>query len=501
MKITRRILGALILAVTISHGAFSQPVNPGFPADFEDLKAPIPFDSLVELMAWADTKDHITVTEAGKSGEGRPLFLVHLNRGGESAPWRVLFIGAQHGDEAAGRDALTYMIRSIAQNPKSLPRNVDLWIMPNVNPDGAVADRRTNSLRADMNRDHRLLEQVEVQTIHDVARRLQPHVSVDCHEFARDSRDYKDKGWDEWPIIMMDTAANPIYGRANYEAGMRWIEGAHPAMKKKGINYVRYNLGGPPPHEEQRYSTLEPDDARNGLAMYGGLSFIIESGVKRADPNGDLPRRIEAYHVLLDRFLTHSEDFRRDIRMIAESRKAPLPEFIATNYFWGTATDVRTVEYPVIDTATQKELIIRTGNFHQDRIIKDVVAAPRAYVIAAQHAELYGALLTRHGIPFEVLDAEKEIVAEQCTLDAVEPAEDPIYNRFSGRQIVSREDAKPHTFAAGSLVVRLDPPYARRAVLAIEPCLLYGLYKDAAYFETVDKETKVIPVYRVMEGK
>src|SRR4051812_13572069 len=71
----------------------------------------------------------------GRSLEGRPIQAVEVgNRSGT----RVLVVGCIHGDEIAGisiADALAHLA----------PRDLDLWIVPDLNPDGVAAGTRQNA--------------------------------------------------------------------------------------------------------------------------------------------------------------------------------------------------------------------------------------------------------------------------------------------------------------------------------------------------------------------
>jgi hypothetical protein len=467
------------------------PLNP------RDLRHPVRYAELEQYLGKADALPHVTVTREMQTSAGRSVFLVHLDRGGDPArKWRVLFVGQQHGDEPAGKDALAVLIRQIAERPELLPRDVSLWVMPMSNPDGAEADKRRNGAGADLNRDHALLEQPETRAIHAVARRVMPHVAVDCHEFSRDSRDYANKGWSEWPLIMMDTANHPLYSDEVYRAGVRRVEGAAPLMRRLGFNYTRYYLGDAPPDTEWRHSTLEPDDARNGIGAYGGLSFIIESGVTRgaADPDADLGLRAAAYHALLKRFLVSNA---ADAAAIARARRAPAPDFLPVNTFWGSAGGLKTDVARVIEIATSRTLEIPTANFHRDRIVKAAVPAPAAYAVDAAAAPAFRELLSRHAIACEVLTAPLSLRAEKATLVRVEDKADPVYERYAGRAIVERAAPAPREFAAGTLLVRLAGPDARRAALLLEPCQLYGLYPYPAYRKLVAPDG-TMPVWRVV---
>jgi hypothetical protein len=105
-----------------------------------------------------DGKGPVTVSVEGRTAQGRGVYLVHLSTAPLRGPpsWKVLFYAQQHGDELSGKDALLYLVRDIARDPSLLPPDVDLWILPMMNPDGAEAGTRRNaSGRGPQPRPHR----------------------------------------------------------------------------------------------------------------------------------------------------------------------------------------------------------------------------------------------------------------------------------------------------------------------------------------------------------
>ena len=484
----------LFLAFATACSAAVDPPNP-----YPGLR-PASYEEMLETLRKADEHEFVTVSEEAKTTTGRSVLLVRLNRGGEKAQWRLLFFGAQHGDEHAGKDALLKMIRDITASPERLPEDVDLYIVPMVNPDGCAADRRRNADGVDLNRDHIELSQPETQALHRIARRVMPHVSVDCHEFGRDSSDYAARGWDEWPLIMMDTANHPLFAPALYEAGLRWVNDAKGPMAEAGFNYCRYIVGDAPPDGEVRHSTVDMDDARNGLGAYGGLSFIIESGQKRGQPDAqaDLGLRVAAYEKLLWRFIevrTHRDS---DMVTVAAARQRPPGPVVPINYFWGrTAPGLEMIK--VVETATSNIIEVPAYNYMDTRVIKKSVPAASAYIVDASAAGPIGDLLGRHGLPFEVTSTPLVAEAERVRLVRLEDSEDRVYERYANRLIVERQKPSSCAFAAGSLRVDLGslPPLDRlRATLLLEPCRMYGLYQYAAFRSTVGPDG-VLPVARV----
>jgi protein MpaA len=81
----------------------------------------------------------------GTSVQGRPLVAYH--RKGSSQPTRrVVVFGVIHGDEQAGHLVIAALMSA------ALPADLDLWLIPTINPDGEAADSRQNANNVDLNR-------------------------------------------------------------------------------------------------------------------------------------------------------------------------------------------------------------------------------------------------------------------------------------------------------------------------------------------------------------
>ena len=79
----------------------------------------------------------------GTSIQGRPLEAIQM---GDPKGVTVVVIGVIHGNEEAGlliTDELVNM---------QVPKGVNLWVIPSMNPDGTVLNRRGNANRVDLNR-------------------------------------------------------------------------------------------------------------------------------------------------------------------------------------------------------------------------------------------------------------------------------------------------------------------------------------------------------------
>ena len=483
----------LALAWPCLAGSASAP----FPADHRAMRRSVTYEQMSAFLDAVAKPGFITITEEARSTEGRKVYLVRLNRGGAKARFKVFYYAQQHGDEVAGKDALLTLIRDIAARPTLLPEDVDLYVMPMLNPDGAEAHQRFNGAGADLNRDHLLLAQPETRALHRVARRIRPHLAVDSHEFGRDGEAFATKGWEAWPVITMDGCNHPLIPDYLKAAALEAVTTAAPLQARAGHAYQRYTVGGPPPDEEIRPSTSEVDDGRNSLGTLGALSFIIEAGVRHrsADPSADLGERVDGYR-LLYRHLLGDRPWRDRVRKLAErARREPLPPFIATNTFWANVGGKpRAVK--VRDLKTGRTLEVPTANAMTDLVVKGSVPTPRAYAIEAKVAARFIPVLEAQGLSWETLAAPRRARIERVQLLRIEEPYDDLYQRYKDRQIVERRPASDQDLPAGTLIVPLDQDLARRAIQVLEPCLLYGLYGYPGFRELAQPGTP-LPVSRV----
>ena len=161
--------------------------------------------------------------QLGRSEAGRPIVAV---RAGDPHGTRVLVFGCIHGNEGAGI--------AVARALERVHAHVDLWIVPNLNPDGYARGTRQDGRGVDLNANwssewdgggrpwdvyypgpHPFSER-ETRIARNLILRLRPSVTIWFHQ-------HMDLVWAWGP----STAAGRIYAHA---AGMRfyhhhWLDG------------------------------------------------------------------------------------------------------------------------------------------------------------------------------------------------------------------------------------------------------------------------------------
>lgn len=142
---------------------------------------------IVKLVDSLRTNPLFEVTTAGKSAQGRDIFLVKTGTGKKK-----IFMWAQmHGDEPTANAAL-FDLFNFLKNPgyykefrDSILANTTIWFMPLVNPDGAERFTRTNSQGIDLNRDAKNLATPEAKLLMSTFKKIKPHFAFNLHDQGR----------------------------------------------------------------------------------------------------------------------------------------------------------------------------------------------------------------------------------------------------------------------------------------------------------------------------
>jgi protein MpaA len=132
----------------------------------------------------------------GRSVDGRPIVAWELGATHPARPGAtvrtILVVGCIHGDECAGL-AITSALRR-----EAVSAGVRLWIVPEMNPDGAAAGTRQNAHGVDLNRNFPYLWQPIADPVYDsgpfpasepetraamrLVRRIRPAVTIWYHQ-------------------------------------------------------------------------------------------------------------------------------------------------------------------------------------------------------------------------------------------------------------------------------------------------------------------------------
>lgn len=144
---------------------------------------------LVAATACAATASSATARTVmlGRSWEGRPITAVEV---GDPTGVPVLVVGCVHGNETAGIAVARVLERRA-------PAGLDLWIVPDLNPDGVAAGTRQNAHGVDLNRNFPFrwrplggvyesgpgpLSEREARIAHALIERIHPRLTIWFHQ-------------------------------------------------------------------------------------------------------------------------------------------------------------------------------------------------------------------------------------------------------------------------------------------------------------------------------
>ena len=114
-----------------------------------------------ELQELADRYPQIAkLYSIGKSVENRDLWVIKIsdNVDQDEPEPEVKYVSTMHGDEVVGQEMMIYLVRHLLENYgkeswiTQLVNDLEIWIMPNMNPDGTYYKRRYNAKWIDLNR-------------------------------------------------------------------------------------------------------------------------------------------------------------------------------------------------------------------------------------------------------------------------------------------------------------------------------------------------------------
>ncbi len=175
----------------------------------------------LELISWAEMSPYATVQNLGTTVEGRDLDVVVVGRpvAGRKPVW---IIARQHPGESMAEWFIEGLLKRLLDSAEPVARKIRehavLYIVPNMNPDGAVrGNLRTNAAGRNLNREWRAPDPVMSPEVHLVRQAMEEtgcELFLDIH------------GDESLPYVFLATADEvPGFTAEMAEQQARFIEG------------------------------------------------------------------------------------------------------------------------------------------------------------------------------------------------------------------------------------------------------------------------------------
>ena len=285
----------LFMMLTIQSNAQSVPLHQELYEAYPSFQEPTIKDrrfkhaDIVPLIR--SLKAPFEVKTVGQSIEGRDIFLVKVGTG----ETRVLLWSQMHGNEPTATMAIMDLFRFFGQREEfaslidRLLRDLTIYFIPMLNPDGAEKFVRRNALGVDLNRDALRLQSPEAKILKHVRDSLEAGWGFNLH----DQGTYYAAG--DHPKQASISLLAPAFNEA------RDINpGREDALKL----IVRMNevLQQFIPGKVGRYSDeFEPRAFGDNIQKWGTRTILIESGGLNGDPEKQELRRLN-FVILLTAF-------------------------------------------------------------------------------------------------------------------------------------------------------------------------------------------------------
>jgi len=476
---------------------------------FPQAKKLTPYADMMDLLKKLDASSpKASLAMIGRTVQGRDIPALFLSSAAFAArrdqkPVVLLFC-QQHGNEPSGKEAALILAANLLGRDKKILEQLDLILVPCLNPDGSELRQRRNGNDRDLNRNHALLSEPETLALHRLFQQWFPEVALDVHEYGAVSQWWVGQGMIKNADEMLGSLSN-----LNIDAGIRSFsqDVFYPAIEEKvrkdGYILFPYIVGAPVENERLRFSTNDIDDGRQGLGIYNTLSFILE-GKGYGDMANELDRRSSAQLSAMTAFLhTAAAKGRQILDMVNPARAALLREvapgeraFVRMDYFPDPARP--SIAFPVFDLVKWQAEVRDWKPFEPLVKVKKSVSLPQAYVIPAAETSLLE-LLQRHQLRLWRLTAPASAALEKYrVLHAAARFEE----ERSMPEFDLEKTCEETGLASGDVVVFLNQRARLLIPLLLEPESSWGILTDTggspSQFSGYAQEGKIYPVMRLM---
>jgi hypothetical protein len=455
------------------------------------------YDEVIEILrraADADSRMHYTTFGYTMEGRALPLLVVGDVRDAspeavhQSGKLRVYLQGNIHGGEVPGKEALLILVRELATGAHAgWADDLVLLVGPIYNADGNEAIRLTNRPRQhgpiggmgtrpnaqgyDLNRDHMKLDSPEGRSVTRFMTAYDPHVSVDLHTTNGTRHAYH---------LTYSPPLHPATPAA-IDAFLRdeWLPAVTERIRARdGWEFYHYgNVMGAPDGDDRAWVTF--DHRPRFGTNYGGVRNRF-SILSEAYAYLTLEERVRATYRFVEEVLDFAaarseriaaivaaEDARPLVGERIPVRAAPLASTEPVEILMGEVAEER---HPLTGAVLLRRLdVVRPERMREFIAFEGTAYArvPAAYLLPPELADVADRL-DAHGVRTRTLETERRVDAEAFMIDSTSVAEQEFQGR-NERTVWGSWTAGQRTLPAGTIVVPMDQPLARLAVLLLEP--------------------------------
>ncbi len=443
-------------------------------SNFENLTSYDELFSYVDELS-SNTKlmflDTLAISVEGKA---IPFLKVSSNEfGKDTNKVKVLIFAQQHGNEHSGKEALIAITKRIYESKMTyLLNEIDLLLIPQMNPDGSDKDKRRNGNDADLNRDHLILSQPETIGLHKLFAKYYPEVTLDIHEYRPFSKAWEkygyQKNWDEQFGVLTNINISKDILKSQKNEFIPYIK---KYLEEREFSFNEYVVGGPPNENRMRYSTTDINDGRQSFGILNTYSFILE-GLNGRTALDNLQHRTEAQIRGILGFLEFVYKNKSEIKT-----KVKLARNSLLNDSSIVAIRMEHVkgEFPkylsLLDLNIKKDTTFLVENFDGKVISNLDVEKPKGYLIP-KNVDIIKSWLENHKIIFEE-NYNFESIYQYEVKDFIESTDEELDNIFPKVEKYKITKVTKDEF----YFIPINQIHSNMLVISLEPQSQYGLFQ------------------------
>lgn len=222
----------------------------------------------------------------GKSFLGNEIYLLKFGDGKK----RVLIWSQMHGNESTGTRAMLdvmIFLKSANQLIQEVLKNLSIYFIPILNPDGANLYTRRNAAGVDLNRDFLRESSAEIKVLKRIVNEIKPEFLFNLH----DQRTIFNVSGTPKPATLSFLAPSPDKDRSQTDARMKSMD---------VVGYMAKNLEKVIPGYIARFTDeFYPTSTGDNFMKSAYSTILIEAGHFPNDYNRDEVRRYNALAILL----------------------------------------------------------------------------------------------------------------------------------------------------------------------------------------------------------
>lgn len=414
-----------------------------------------------------------------------------VNANGKTTVWYQSQI---HPNEPAAGEGALVVVTDLVTDPETaaLLDDINIVVVPRINPDGSYLFSRATFDGFDMNRDHMSLKAAELAQLHTAYRLFMAEVVVDTHEFTfygANTAGYMNDSND----IETTPATSLNNNAAVTEFALDMCGYTFEQLKDAGLRVYHYG------------QTANNPIGRAYFGLYDCLSFLVETrGIGAGKTNFE--RRVFSQETAVLSYLTYAAEHSEEIKeLVADARE----ETIAKGATYDE--DDVLVLYQTASGETQTDYEGTLIKYNMDGTVHssetDTMALydtiersrirPTAYVIPAdlENIDKILYILDNQGAEYYRLSDGSRATLEQYYYDG--PYE---YNGRERGIEAGLRDAERVRFSNGAYVIPMDQVAGNVIAMLMEPDVTDSNGYDGSLYQygviDYDEETLDFPIYR-----